>query len=881
VRLAWRRAALVVALTAAAARAVAQATVAVSAPATLAPGEPALVRVEVTAPATADVRLAPPDVAPFTVARAGRVPAVDGGAARGWRRYEWRYVLAPPDDARGRFEFAPFTAEVKGPGLRPWSVRSRPWALVVRAPAPPAAGGTVPLASRSRAAGGRVSPGAAAARNGVTFRARVFPDRVYVGEQATYELTVTVDAAARARIRRNPEFVPPELRGVLSVDLPASHEATAQGDVHVYRRALFALSPGAVVVPSARLSYALALGTSYFSPEERLALRTEPVRFSALAAPRAGRPGDWDGAVGTLHASARAAAPSVRAGDPVEFTVRIAGAANVGLLPRPALAIPWADVVETTDRVEIDSGAPVVRGAKEFTWLVTPRRTGAFATPALRYAYFDPARRTYDAVVVPPVAIEARGGAGQGTDDDARMAASANPPPSPRPDRLAVRATWRGAFGRPLPSTRAFWLLVALAPAPAALVVAARAARHRRRSRPTDPARAFRAGNGPTEPRALRRAVNAAFAARVGFEPTTCTGSRAFARALRRVGVTDGTAARAAALVESLDAAAFDGLAPRAARDLATDAREILSAVDREAQGRHALGGPPVGADARGRRDHGSAVVSAAFGLVLASGAVLGACTLARPAHRLERTPASAVFARGVEAYARGDVAAARAAFVGAAALEPAAPDGWANAGTAAWAAADTAAAAIAWQRALRLEPTARDMRDRLALLPAAQDGWIAGVVPVDPDWLAGAAGLLAVAAGALALRAAMHPLGSGRAWLWLWGAALGTGAMGAGLVAHVDPARRAVVVAGGPLRTEPSLVAEPGPPADRSDVARVAGRQGSWTRVALDGGRDGWIENDRLAPLDAPARATIAGPGHAVDSRRAAPTRGPAPGRQ
>jgi hypothetical protein len=218
-------------------RLLAQVTVAVSAPATLAAGDPALVRVEVTAPAGASVRLTPPDVAPFTVASADRVPTAGGLNAPGWRRYEWRYVLAPPAGARGRYAFEPFAAFAQGPGLRPVTATSRAWALDVRAPAPP-------LASRGAPVAPPVAGAGAAARNGgVSFSARLTPARVYVGQQATYELTVSVDAAARGRIRRNPEFVPPELRGVLAVELPATHESTPAGDVHVYRRAVFPLAP--------------------------------------------------------------------------------------------------------------------------------------------------------------------------------------------------------------------------------------------------------------------------------------------------------------------------------------------------------------------------------------------------------------------------------------------------------------------------------------------------------------------------------------------------------------------------------------------------------------------------------------------------------------
>jgi tetratricopeptide (TPR) repeat protein len=253
--------------------------------------------------------------------------------------------------------------------------------------------------------------------------------------------------------------------------------------------------------------------------------------------------------------------------------------------------------------------------------------------------------------------------------------------------------------------------------------------------------------------------------------------------------------------------------------------------------------------------------------VVATAAATLGACVAARSAGgaRGQAAVGASAFARGADAYGRGDLAAARAAFDEAAARAPRAPDAWANAGTAAWAQADTLGAAVAWQRALRLEPAARDLRARLALLPAAQDGWVAGVPPVDPNWpgtvaatLAAAVGLLAVGAALPVRRAAARSAGAGAraAWPWAWGAALALGGAGASLARHADPSDRAIVTRAGSLRAEPALTADPGPPVDPTDVVRLAERTGPWVRVALDGGREGWIEAARLAPLALPAPA-------------------------
>ena len=116
-------------------------------------------------------------------------------------------------------------------------------------------------------------------------------------------------------------------------------------EIHVFRRALFALTPGRYEIPSARLTYALPQSPSFFSREESFTLRAEAVTLVAIEPPVAGRPADWAGAVGVWRATARIDSSHGRAGDPLVVTLRVEGQGNVTLLPRPALAIPWASVV--------------------------------------------------------------------------------------------------------------------------------------------------------------------------------------------------------------------------------------------------------------------------------------------------------------------------------------------------------------------------------------------------------------------------------------------------------------------------------------------------------------------------------------------------------
>ncbi len=253
---------------------------------------------------------------------------------------------------------------------------------------------------------------------GVNFRASVDRARVYVGEQITYEVGVFLDDETRHRLRRNPEFTPPEPRAMLAYDLPTPAgpsgvrvERGRRYEVHVFQRALFPITAGLAAIPPARLSYAIPLSNSFFAREERRTARADSLTVDVLPLPTAGRPQDFRGAVGRFDISVHVDSSAARVGDPLLVGIRVRGAGNIKLLPRPALALAWAQAVASGERVSLDSSRATVSGYKEFTWLVTPRREGDVVLPALRYPYFDPAAAGYGVAVSEPRALRVRQGA--------------------------------------------------------------------------------------------------------------------------------------------------------------------------------------------------------------------------------------------------------------------------------------------------------------------------------------------------------------------------------------------------------------------------------------------------------------------------------------
>ncbi|MGZ8470333.1 MAG: hypothetical protein ACXW61_12135 [Gemmatirosa sp.] len=847
-------------------RLLAQVTVAVSAPVEVGPRDPVLVKVEVTAPAGRDVRLVPPALAPMRVLSSMRVAAHDstppGGAylRAPWQVVEFRYVLAVPEGLRGRHEFAPFVAEVAGRGVRPTTARSRPWALTVRAPVQPA---RVPSI---------VERTPRASRQGIAFHAQIGPDTVYVGQQATYQIAVFLDDDVRQRLRRNPEFVPPELRGLLAYDLPAGR-ASLRGrvidgrryDVHVFQRAVFPLAAGRLQIPPAQLTYALPLTAGFFSREESYSARSEAVRLVAIEPPTEGRPADWTGAVGDLRATARLDSSAARVGDPVVLTLRVQGVGNVKLLPRPTLRVAWATAVDGEERVELDSSALAVRGAKEFDWILTPRSAGAREVPPIRYAYFDPVARAYDVAVAPALPIQVLPGTLAEASVSGATAGGGGAP-------LSIRERFSGPSRTPLPSQPVFWLLIAAVPLPALIVSVIGAAPRRAARVAQPPARTLRAlaTSGGDAPLAVRRAFVSAVRDRLPLGPDAFAAPATLAHRLRRCGVTSEGAREAGETLRALDAASFgtDAASRPAPADLAQRAWGTFQRLDEEGCGPRASGAP---AASRAARAAFPSMIAAALTAAVASSAMarqpardtsadLTVLQRQRAEHHQAddgQGLAAAVraFERGVRAYRAEQLDDARVAFAAAAEAAPRAADAWANLGTTAWAQGDTVTATVGWQRALRLSPLSSDVRDRLALLPTAQDGWIGGVPPHPPDALAIAGLLTWAAAGASVVLRLRRRGGRGMASV-LWPAA-GTAVALLAVAVHLSDLARArdlaVVRRDGPLRAEPALGADQAAPLHVSDVARVVARQHAWSRVRLDGEREGWVESDRLVPLTAP----------------------------
>jgi tetratricopeptide (TPR) repeat protein len=711
----------------------------------------------------------------------------------------------------------------------------------------------------------------------IDFHAATFPDTVFVGQQVTYQVAVLLSESARARLRRNPEFLPPELRGLLAYELGAPRRVASRSyggapfEAHVFQRALFAVAPGTIMVPAPQLSYTLPQSSSYFSREERFIVRAESAQLVVKPLPDAGRPQDYTGAVGVLRASVTIDSSTARVGDPLVLTMRIDGIGNVKLLPRPVLEVSWASTVSGTERVRVDTAGAFVRGYKEFDWILTPTQAGQVELPTLRYSYFDPYRGEYAYAETAPslLAVDAGSLATAAEGDNVSV--------------LTLR-TWRGASTSSLAERLEAWrlpLLIALLLAPLPWLVLAIGARigGTRRSRAAATASVPR----PVTPRVAgeddgdharytRRILLGALAQRLNVSPQELVSRRDVERTVRRRGVTRDTTK---ALLVLLDALAVQGFsevptAVAARDDLTARADALLASIHTEAV-----------SNARTIRAARHAQARFALFIALSAAAIatpkrtnaalpgtpgpaLVQATSAPPARALvERGALEATVARATALYQQRQYSRSADLFAQAADARPADADLLTNWGAAAWAAGDTVSAVIAWQRAARLEPVAVDVQERLTSLPAGARGGVAEVpmIPVPTLVLATIAAWLSGWMLLTVVRARRRR-GDASAWMGVASTiavfalvlAVGTGAAAAWGYRELDPTGVLVVRRPDTMRTAPGNDANAMGGVATGDVVRVVEARDGWLRVVHADGRRGWLPAARTIPLVSPA---------------------------
>lgn len=775
-----------------------------------------------------DVTIATPGAAPDDI----RLPQFAGGLELvGSRRYDEYAVRFPGGRVRttrlevhlrprrpGRYAIPPVIVVYDG---RRFSSRALQLEVVDAGSAQALPGYGVPdVEGFSRSA---VGPDAEA-----LLRARLEPDTVWVGQQATLIVEALVSNELRARLRRAPEYLTPQVAGMWTQDLPdvlGTHvewSGPRRYEVQTFRRAYFPLEAGRFTVPEARLLYEARRGFLFTPYSEEL--YTPPLTLVVRPLPTANVPDSFTGAVGSYSITASLEPADLAVGDAALLTVVVRGAGNLKGLPAPRIPDAPITLDTPTEDAEIDAVQGVVTGSKTFTWVVVPEQPGIVRLGPIEYGYFDPdvgdyrvARTGILSMEVAPADPSATGGG------HAREAL--------RPLRTRQRPDpFDGLRGTAAAALTMAPLLLA------GLFLGARRSRARARVRPSQRAlrRRLRERLGALGDAAelddARFFENLAAAARGWLadrlETPSLRGATgpALSAALEGAGVPATLADATRDLLERIDRSPFQPTPPTRdeRRRLIERVGEALDRVDRVA--------PPL------KRVRSRAAAPA--GPLALTLLALGASAL-----RAQNDPATPRLDDIVSAAAAGRVPEAANLARAYVRAQPRDASGWYDLGTIEGARGNRGLATYALLRALALDPRAADVRHNLDVLRVedAARRAAAPAIPLRP----GEARAAALAAWWLALLSATIAI-TRRSRRWtLVAATTGAAALvlaSALLAPRVAPDSAVSFAADTPLRAAPHLRA-PGIRAAGSSVLRVVERRDGWLRVRDADGAEGWIE--------------------------------------
>jgi len=130
--------------------------------------------------------------------------------------------------------------------------------------------------------------------------------------------------------------------------------------------------------------------------EEKHFVKSKNIKIQVLPLPEAGKPPDFNGAVGQFQLNSTIDKEQLMANDAVTLKTTLSGSGNLKLVEpvRPVFP-PDIEVYDPKVIEHISTKVLGVTGSKTFEYLLVPRHAGNYEIPAFRFSYFDPKKKVY------------------------------------------------------------------------------------------------------------------------------------------------------------------------------------------------------------------------------------------------------------------------------------------------------------------------------------------------------------------------------------------------------------------------------------------------------------------------------------------------------
>lgn len=112
--------------------------------------------------------------------------------------------------------------------------------------------------------------------------------------------------------------------------------------------------------------------------------------------PLAGRPADFDGAVGQFDLNVRFNKTELKSSESFQATVKVSGRGNLKLFSLPTFNAPSSlEVYEPEHKERVKTNLLGMQGSIEDTYTVVPQYQGNYPIPSVGFSFFDPVKEEY------------------------------------------------------------------------------------------------------------------------------------------------------------------------------------------------------------------------------------------------------------------------------------------------------------------------------------------------------------------------------------------------------------------------------------------------------------------------------------------------------
>ena len=141
---------------------------------------------------------------------------------------------------------------------------------------------------------------------------------------------------------------------------------------------------------------------------QHIVLESKPLTIHVKPLPEAGKPADFNGAVGKYSIQASINTNTVDTGDAAVLTVLVKGSGNLPVINAPAVFWPAGmESYDVSSKENIDKATAPLGGSKTFSYNFICNHTGQYELPPVTLSYFDPATQMYKTVESNPLHITA------------------------------------------------------------------------------------------------------------------------------------------------------------------------------------------------------------------------------------------------------------------------------------------------------------------------------------------------------------------------------------------------------------------------------------------------------------------------------------------